>query len=361
MPGIYTHNYIFRKSVEGILKSKTKTYMNRSLDTLFSTPENFRAGLFGSIGPNIFDYMNILRKGNNLCNEVSFALHNRSCIPYLKNMTDIALHGRDSRNEWASAQRGYLYGYISHIIADSVLHPYIFYISGFPERMTRGEVDHYRRMNLRFQYNIDNWFLYRDEMGGVINSLDKMLPVQKYGRRKILWPSIKYLILESLRREDEAMLRRNFRDLPAKIDGDTVNVKNLDRIPATIALCYRLKRSDNRRVTDMIDRLSGTPLTFSDFFVRYPGRKRVDEDAMNIHQGRWQYPATQRGFRYESVLHLIKGSIDQIVRAWEMLEPAIYGAKVPDISEIVNLNAYTGEKGIYFEEMKIKDPARLKV
>ena len=95
--------------------------------------------------------------------------------------------------------------------------------------------------------------------------------------------------------------------------------------------------------------------------MRYPQPKRVDEDAMNIHQGRWQYPAQQRGFRYESVLHLIKLSIEQIVNVWELIEPAVYDAKSFDVRNIVHFSAYTGENDIYYDEMKIKDPIKLKV
>lgn len=361
MPGIYTHNYIFRRSVEGILKNKGRSYIDRSIETLFSTPEHFRAGLFGSIGPNIFDYMHLRRKGTSYGSEISFALHNGYCTSFLKRMTGIVMNNSDSRNEWTSVQRAYLLGYISHIISDSIIHPYIFYISGFPDSMNKGEIDHYRKMNLRFQYNIDNWFLYRDEWGEAIKSVDEMLPVYKNGRRKMIWPSLKYLILESLRLENEPLLREYFRDIKGKIDGDTGPVRNFDRIPYGISVSYKIKRSENPNLISMVDKLCNNPRTFSDFFVRYPARKRVDEDAMNIHQGRWQYPANQKGFRYESVLHLIKFSIDQVVRAWELTEKAVYGGDAAGLNDILLLNPYTGEKEVFFEDLKIKDPVRLKV
>jgi len=120
MPGIYTHNYIFRKCVESILKNRNRSYINRSIETLFSTPEHFKAGLFGAIGPNIFDYMNVRQKGEGYAHEITFALHDRSCTGFLHHMTGIVMNNKDSRNEWSSVQRGYLLGYISHIISDSV-------------------------------------------------------------------------------------------------------------------------------------------------------------------------------------------------------------------------------------------------
>lgn len=362
MPGIYTHNYIFRRCVENVLKNRSRSYINRSIETLYSTPEHFKAGLFGAIGPNIFDYMHFYRKGNSYGNEIAFALHDRSCTSYLQHMTDIVMKNKDSRNEWSAVQRGYLLGYISHIISDSILHPYIFYSSGFPENMEMGEINYWRRRNLRFQYNIDNYFIYRDESGAIIRSLEEMLPVYTGRGKKVVWPSIKYLILESLKRENEPLLRKSFPDLKQKrIDGDTGKVKNFDRIPLWISLCYKIKRTENSKWINIIDKLADNPLTYSDFLIRYPLPKRVDEDALNIHQGRWQYPALQRGFRYESVLHLIKFSIEQIVGVWELIEPAIYETKTLDINEIIGLSSYTGEKGVFFNEMKIKDPVRLKV
>jgi len=362
MPGIYTHNYIFRKCVETILKNRNRSYINKSIETLFSTPEHFKAGLFGAIGPNIFDYMNLKPKGESYGNEISFALHDKNCGTYLRHMTDIVMNNKDSRNEWSSVQRGYLLGYVSHIISDSILHPYIFYSSGFPDNMERVEINYYRKLNLRFEYNIDNFFLYRDEWGALIKSLDEMLPVSIIKGKKVIWPSIKYLILEALKRDNEPFFQKYFKGIKRdRLDGDTGPVSNFDRIPLGISLCYKIKRTENPKWINIIDKLCENPLTYSDFFVRYPQPKRVDEDAMNIHQGRWQYPAFQRGFRYESVLHLIKFSIEQIVNFWEMIEPGVYGDKIFDLNENMVLNAYTGESGAFFEDMKIKDPVKLKV
>jgi len=362
MPGIYTHNYIFRKCVENIQKNRSRSYITRSIETLFSFPDHFKAGLFGSIGPNIFDYIQYFRSGSSYCNEISFALHDKNCSTFLRHMTEIVAGYRDSRNEWSSVQRAYLFGYISHIVSDSILHPYIFYSSGFPDRMERNEINFYRKKNLRFQYNIDNYFLYRDESGSRISSIEEMFPLSKVKRKTYVWPSIKYIILESLRREDELLLKKYFKEIKSsRIDGDLGPVRKFDRIPGNISLCYRMKRTENPRLINIIDRLCDNPYLSSDFFIRYPGPKRVDVDAMNIHQARWQYPGAQRGFRYESVLHLIKSAIEQTVQAWEMIEPVVYGSKIIMPKELDYISAYTGEKGVFFREMKTKDPVKLKV
>ncbi|MCL2154813.1 MAG: zinc dependent phospholipase C family protein [Leptospirales bacterium] len=362
MPGIYTHNYIFRKVVENIAKSKSKSFLNKNIEILFSTNEYFQAGLFGAIGPNIFDYMDIIRKGNIYCNEIAFALHNKNSKTYLQHMINIATSNKDVRSEWSYLQKGYLLGYISHLISDSLIHPYIFFISSFPKTMGKDEIRYHRIRNLRFQYNIDNYFLYRDEAGSVIDSINQMFPLCAIKNKIVVWPAIKYLILESLRRDNESLFKKYFKDIKdKKIDGDIVYVKNFDKIPKMILKCYKIKRTDNPKQINIIDKLCYNKFIYSDFFIRYPVAKRIDEDAMNIHQGRWQYPAFQKGFRYESVPQLVKSSIEHITKIWENFLQAAHDNKPFEIDEILSLNPYTGENDVFFEDMKVKDPIKLKV
>ena len=63
MPGIYTHNYIFRKAADVAAKSSGKSYLMKSIALLFASPEHKKAGLLGAIGPNIFDYIHPFKKG----------------------------------------------------------------------------------------------------------------------------------------------------------------------------------------------------------------------------------------------------------------------------------------------------------
>jgi hypothetical protein len=306
--------------------------------------------------------MEIIRKGNRYCNEIAFALHDKNSKTYLQHLINIATSNKDVRSEWSYLQKGYLLGYISHLISDSIIHPYIFFSSSFPSTMGRDEIHYHRIRNLRFQYNIDNYFLYRDEAGAIINSIDEMFPLCTVKNKKVVWPAIKYLILESLRRDNESLFKKYFKDIKdKKIDGDIVYVKNFDKIPKMILDCYKIKRTDNLRWIKIIDRLCSNKFLYSDFFIRYPAAKRIDEDAMNIHQGRWQYPALQKGFRYESVLHLVRSSIDQTTKIWESFLQAAYNNKPFEINEILSLNPYTGENDVFFEDMKVKDPIKLKV
>lgn len=362
MPGIYTHNFIFRRAVENVARNRTRSGMMRSLEILFSNGDHLRAGLFGSIGPNIFDYMNIFNRSGIYGNDISFYLHDSGCLSFIQHMTDVVASQKDSRNEWESMQRAYLLGYISHIVADAVIHPFVFYFSGFPSGFTRREIIHYRRANLWFQYNIDNYYLYRSELSVPYNvSIEEMLPASYIGRQGIIWPQVKVLVLESLRRENPNLLGRFLPSVAdKKIDGDIGRVRAFDRIPANIRYCYRFKRTVNEKLMKVMDRLCEEPAGYSDFFVRYPLPKIVDEDALNLHQGRWQYPAFQRGFRYESIPQLVKLAVDHIIEIWEKVEELVIGGKNSRITEILIYSAYTGERQAIYSDMKIKDVIKLK-
>lgn len=361
MPGIYTHNVIFKKALEAVTKKSGSAYIDKSIVSLFNSPEHRKAGLFGSIGPNIFDYMDLRYRGKNYGNEISYLLHNEAVHSFADRMLEIIKGYRDSRNEWASSQRAYLMGYLSHIIADSVIHPFVFYFSGFPSGVTKKEVIHFRKLNLLFQYNVDNYFLYKDE-GEENPEIDEMLPFYKPGRRSSLEPSVKALILQGLKKLDEGLFNRFFKRIAGKeINGALGYVPGFDRIPANIQLCYRMKRTENERLKRYMDRINDYPLFYSDFLVRYPGYKRVDMDALNIHQGRWQYPAGQKGIRYESVLHLIKIAVEKTVEVWEGIEAIAYGDQSINIGQYADINAYTGEKGIDYSEMRIKDVIKLRL
>ena len=57
MPGIITHFKILKESIRFLSKRSKKTFLLRSIESLLNNEEHFKAALFGSLGPNIFDYM----------------------------------------------------------------------------------------------------------------------------------------------------------------------------------------------------------------------------------------------------------------------------------------------------------------
>ncbi len=363
MPGIYTHNYIFRKVVEQVSKNRGKSYLMKSIEILLSSADHLKAGLFGAIGPNIFDYIHLFSKNETYGSEISFYLHDGGYSSFIQRMIDVIMESWDSRNEWSSTHRAYLLGYLSHIISDSVLHPYVFYSSGFPDKNKPANSPFYRSRNLRFQYNLDNYFIYRD---GTFSeeelNVASMVPTFNKKGEGVVWISIRSLILESLRRDNPLIFNTVFSGIEKeKIDGSLKKVPIIDRVLKNIPLCYKLKRTTDERKIRFMDRMNENSLTYSDLFVRYPLPKRIDEDALNIHQGRWQYPAFQRGFRYDSTLHLVREAVEKILFSWESVERMIYSGKKPSTDELCIVNAYTGEKEAHFCDMKTKDPVKLKV
>ena len=76
MPGIVTHNRILKESILNLSKREKKSYLLKSIETLFNTPRHLTAGLFGSLGPNIFDYIPARNKHNYYGNDISFFIHN---------------------------------------------------------------------------------------------------------------------------------------------------------------------------------------------------------------------------------------------------------------------------------------------
>jgi hypothetical protein len=231
MPGIYTHNYIFRKAADSALKSSGKSYLMKSVALLLSSPEHKKAGLLGAIGPNIFDYIHPLKKSETYGHHISFYLHDSGYSSFIDRMLDLILESGDMRNEWTSVRRAYLFGYISHIISDSIVHPYVFYSSGFPENDNQVKSRFFRRSNLRFQYNIDNWFIYRDGTYTPAElDVSTMIPSMKITSEKGIWLPVRSLLLESLKRENNEMFSSEFRKIEnLRLDGSLAKNSSIDR------------------------------------------------------------------------------------------------------------------------------------
>ena len=166
MPGIVTHSRVFNDSLQLLDRKEKRTFLLNSIKALFSDPVHRTAALFGSIGPNIFDYLPFRSRNGTYGNDISFFLHNGGSGPLIQRMTEKIFYYADKNNEWAAAQRAYLYGFISHIITDACFHPFIFYFSGFPSSYTIKEIRFFRLQNLLFQYNLDHYFQFHDDRLG---------------------------------------------------------------------------------------------------------------------------------------------------------------------------------------------------
>ena len=115
MPGIYTHNLLFKRVVDNVVRNRSRSHMMRALEIMFADKEHLRAGLFGAIGPDVFDYMSVYNRGGIYGNDIAFYLHDSGCVSFTDRMIEAVIEQRDSRNEWASLQKAFLLGYISHV------------------------------------------------------------------------------------------------------------------------------------------------------------------------------------------------------------------------------------------------------
>jgi hypothetical protein len=267
----------------------------------------------------------------------------------------------DKNTEWAAQQRAYLYGYISHIVADAVFHPYIFYYSGFPTAYNKKEISYFREQNLLFQYNIDNYYLYYDEKSDDFKfSLDEMLPVAR-GQilDKVIKP-LKAFILDAFEEAYPEIFDQLFWIKPkTEEDKNYLGFGYLDLIPSMIKFTYWLKRHAGHRLVKLIKNIRRRNLFYSDFIIRYPEKKETNRNILNLHKERWHHPAGKSGLHYESINNLLVQSSERIVELWQEIESCIYAKENKKVLDKLRLNAYTGDDKLRYTDLKIKSPIRL--
>ncbi len=361
MPGIVTHSRVLKESIASLSKREKKSYLHRSIESLFHTPDNFTAGLFGALGPSIFDYLPIRKNAGNHTNDISFFLHDGGFQKLLQTMITKIVSYPDKNTEWAATQRSYLYGFISHIITDSIFHPYIFYYSGFPKSNSNKEINFYREQNLLFEYNIDNYFQYHEEKNKEYPfTLEEMLPLRKKHHIQILDNSIKELMLDSLKKTYPEIYQRIIMVKSKKTGSENrTAISYIDLLPYLIKLAYRIKRSNNSRVADFFRYLRRNNFFYSDFIIRYPMHKRFNKNILNLHRERWEHPAGKVGLHYESVHNLLSISCEKTIESWEKIESSIYTREKPNLNEFLCVNAFTGDSKLGYKDLKIKHPIRL--
>jgi hypothetical protein len=321
-----------------------------------------KSGLFGSIGPNIFDYIPARNKINPYCHEISFALHNVYSEKFIKKMITDIYSSRDKNNEWTAIQRAYLYGFISHAVSDAVIHPYIYYWSGFPSIYTKKEIEHYREQNLFISYNIDNYILYAPgNKADYKLNIDDMIPVESKSKLKKIISPVRTLILKSI--QDIFPKQSIELQLIKKSKTSLYNQKitYLDFIPYLLPLTYKLKHTGNDKIRKTFNKLRDRYNFYSDFIVRYPDPKKYNTHILNLHRERWQYPAGQIGARYESIDNLMNIAIEKTADIWITLEEGMYNKIDEKNLTNLNLNLYTGEKESDYFKMQHKNPVKLKL
>ena len=357
VPGIITHTKILKDSIRLLETRSRKTYLLRSIQALFSSEPHIKAAMFGAAGPDIFDFIPVRNKKKYYGHEISFHLHNGGSHALLSAMLDIVNGATDKNTDWAARQRAYLYGMVSHYIADTLINPFLFYFSGFSTSLDKKNMLYFREQNLLHAYNMDSYLLYYSNEGNGFNfSLNEMLPAEKKYGLPGLDNAVKTLILDSMERSCPELYDK----IPLSKSRSTGNgLSMLDLVPLFMRAAFRLKWNRNSTLSSLIKQLSRRNMLRSDFLVRYPSKKKINRDLMNLHRGGWQYPGGRAGYRYDSIDELMGQACKQIVDLWERIEQGLYTDPDISIKDLFLLNSYTGEPDIRFEQMKQSSPVKL--
>ncbi len=367
MPGIITHAIAFFESLDYLNRKKHQTFKRRSIEALFRTEEHLRAALFGALGPNIFDYNPFRRAGRQMGSALSFLLHNDIAATMAGKMLDRIIAMHDFNNEWASIQRAYFYGYVSHLVCDAIFHPFVLYHSGFPKNAknpSAKEVIFFREQNLMFQYNIDGYFehFYKDQRFHL--DLNAFLPETGSGISRRLYPALKEFILGSL---EEAFPNKIHRLIWKKgPDKDRIlsgSIGFLDVCPRFIRLAYAIKRAKpHGRLVRAVRAIRRRKLFYSDFLVLYPAPRKINKHFVNLHRDRWRNPTGTPGWRYESVEDLLHHACVITAEVWEKTEGILFGEKknYQHIIKQLSVNPLTGESATPYEKLTIHEATTLR-
>ncbi len=355
MPGIFTHNRVFLDALDLLTAGKKKTFASGPVAALFSTPANMTAGLFGSAGPDIFESLPSPSKFNCHGRDISFSIHNGDPGGFTANLSSIALSDGDMNTEWKSMQRAYLYGFLSHIIADSVIYPFVFFFSGFPDSFIAPEIKRYREQNILFQYNIDSYYLYRHEKK---DSLRKdNYPVEDKKIR--LAAPVSALIKEALKKSFPENLAAMSFIPPQKKDGELPWLNAVDYAPFFLEKVEKIRQGMPGPIISIIEILYRKGFFSSGIFLQRPHPRRLNADLLNIHRGRWQSP-TETGNRYESIDDLVKTAAEMTAEAWTAIEESLFTSRPLDMGLLIPQNAFTASAEAGYHDMVHKEPVSMR-
>lgn len=361
MPGYYTHQRIFIDAYTHLTEKKRKSPATASAAALLGSKEFFHAALFGLIGPNLFDFIPRRNRRIVMGHELSFILHNGRSFDQVHAMLDHLYEYRDKNSYWAAMQRACFLGYSAHLVADTVFHPFIYYWSGFPDTLSRREMYSYREQNLLFTYNIDNYYLHRDERReDLITSPEKILPLYHKGRRRGLHPSLKDFIIRSIQDsmpEYTGMIARTGR-IAEQERFDSV-FSWLDFLPFFWKRAMKLQRRHEGKIASLLKEVRMRKLFYSDFIIQYPHPRFFNGDALNFHRDRWNYPAGRPGYLYESVEDLRRQAVEFTVDVWEKVETSLFDSTKREYPQYLQNNCYTGVRDQGYRDMHLKSPLRI--
>ena len=364
MPGIITHNRVFAETINHIKKDKQNSIYAKSIEILLNTDSSFKAGTFGAAGPDIFNHLPFKKINLQGGSEISYQLHTSRNEKFLKSMLLTLMSYKDQNTEWASIQRAYFYGFISHLISDSIFHPFIYYWAGFTHSNNKKEMIYFREQHLLFENNMDLFFSnsFDDNHFNKFNfNPDYILPTIKNKRLKPVERAVKTFLLNAIK-ESYPVFYKNLTFIKDNNTSKWPGFFIIDILPFFIKLHYNIKKSRNRKLLKLINYIKKKNIFYSDWLTAYPPTARLNTHVLNLHKERWFHPAGTSGLHYESAKDLLNISCAKTAEVWEKIEAFLINGKI-NISEIENyliINSITGIKDKDYESMKIQNPVHLR-
>ncbi len=365
MPGIITHNRVFIDSINFLKKEKQKSIYAKSIEILFQSESRLKAGLFGAIGPDIFNTIPFKKISYISGSEISYELHTSKIEKLLKSMLFSLMSNNDQNTEWASIQRSYLYGLLSHLISDSIFHPFIYYWSGFTNSEHKREKTYFREQHLLFENNMDLFFSHtynEDAYNNKFNfNLNDMMPSVNHKKFKSIEHAIKVFLMDSIKEAYPDIYKRL---VFIKDDGDKRWPASfiMDFMPFFLQLSYKIKKSRNPQLLKMLNYIKKKNILFSDYFINYPPPSKINTHVLNLHKERWFHPAGTSGLHYESAKDLLHISSAQTAGIWKKIEAMLYDDRknISKIEKEFKINAITGIFDRDYYSMKVQNPVHLK-
>ncbi len=364
MPATITHLKLMTESVMHIGKRKDITPYTRTLASFFREPEFLGAACLGALGPDIYDYLPLFYKRGHLGAPPTEYLHSSGLKESLVYLSDLTLKNSDYANEWSALQRAYFYGYVSHIVADQVFHPFIFYWTGFPRRDSKRSNGYYREQLLLFEYNMDIYFqYYHDRTENSISVSDCLSEtVTSRFARSLKEPLFKITsdLLQHISM-NHGTSRSISTVLPTSIRQKAILIM-LGHITSIVKSVFTLKTSKHSKIGKVLSALQSRKILATDLSVTYPEPRRINKHVLNLHRERWFYPAGGSGLHYESAEDLFKNARDKTIQIWEMLDSHLYGngPRLDSILHELELNCYTGERDKGVNMMTLCNEYRLR-
>ncbi len=363
MPGLITHNRVFFEAINLLKKKDQNSIHNKSIEALFLTKTFLKAGLFGTIGPDIFNFFPFFKKNYSGCSQISFDLHSVKSSEFLNKIFALLSDHKYKNNEWYDILRAYFYGLISHYIADSIFHPFIYYWSGFPLTRTKKELLYFREQHILFENNIDMFFLLNNDIA--YNKKfefisEDMLPIDDNGKSRSFEPSIIALLSDSIKTLNPELHKR-FKFLMNKNDSNVIINEVFKLTPFLFRLSYKMKKSRGRGFIRFLDYLRKKNLIWFNSLIYYSPVAKINTHVLNLHKERWFHPAGTSGLHYESINDLLLLSGKQTISLWQKIEDVLYlhPEKLQQIAGEFRFDAYTGLREKDFNSMHLQKPNRL--